>query len=89
MATLLARSRALCQSLSLARTAQPQTFRSGVRWFFSSSSQLDDGDASDISKSQGNAAIVDPESDSTLKEVLAIPVPKPLIPGAGPIPSNA
>jgi hypothetical protein len=82
MATLLARSRAMYQALAFARPQQTGYFGSALR-FVSSTPALSDNDKSptDGKSGQGNSAVVDPEQDATIKEVLAIPVPKPLIPG--------
>jgi hypothetical protein len=81
MASMLARTRALCQSLRFTTAPSTSTFASAFR-FVSSAPILSSNDGTGQGKlGDGTTAIVDPEMDNSLREVLAIPVPKPLIPG--------
>lgn len=77
---MLARARTLGQALAFAKVPWPAT--PAFSRFISASPSLHSEDA--VSKKAGSAssAIVDPQKDNSLQEVLAIPVHKPLIPSA-------
>lgn len=86
MASLLARSRGVWQALAFARQPQAGPFSGALRFISATPIASDDEKSPSDSKSSAAAsAVVDPDKDAAPKEVLAIPVPKPLIPGAPPI----
>ena len=82
MASFFACTRVLRQSLSFAKVPPIGTLGHTWRFISSTPSFFDDGSVPADSKTEQEGAIVDPEKDGSLQEVLAIPVPKPLIPGA-------
>ena len=81
MLQTIIKSRQLAGGLS--RLQQGATWQPVARVFTSSPALFDEAGVPTEGKS-GQGAIVDPEQDGSLQEVLAVPVPKPLIPGAQP-----
>lgn len=81
MASWLACTRALRHSISLAKVPRASQFGRTWRFVSSTPTLFDDEQTPTDSKADQGGAIVDPEKDGSLQEVLAIPVHKPLIPG--------
>lgn len=82
MATAVARAFRAFSQHALNSARRSGTWPSPFRAISTCPSLADDDNApSDAKAASGRSEIVDPEKDSSLQEVLALPVPKPLMPG--------